>query len=414
MDYNEDKPWLDPKWKEGKIRLDTKSVWWLFLIAVVFIPIPVPVFHGIKTAVAGGNYWPLLVFAFPFFGLIILALAVYYYRVYKRFRGSTFKLGRMPGVIGGELSGNLIIRGNFPLDEGLTIRLINQKTEVTHKEVGKTDTTMTTVVYDDTFNVNPGEIRQTRSGIDIPVKFSIPYDTFDPRDSSERTTYKWFLCAEKALEGPNLDLQFEIPVFRTEESNPQLTRVEVQSGARPEDISIPPGKRRIWIDLARGYPIYKASAWPGFGVIFGFMIFYSVIFGAMGVVIYRIIHGEWLLILALPIILFLLLLATAILYSLSGSKEIWFENNQLHRRHNLLGHKSRMSIPCRSILGFKLNIGGSAGTRDLYRVQISYQIENEKGGKPFKKNFDLVNLIPSREEARWFTALLSKGAKEYK
>jgi hypothetical protein len=90
---------------------------------------------------------------------------------------------------------------------------------------GKHRKTSETTLWEDKRRI-PGAIR-SGEGVRIPVAIPIPQDASptDARDSSDRVL--WRLEVRSETPGVDFLAQFEVPVFRTEESNTPLTPEEL-------------------------------------------------------------------------------------------------------------------------------------------------------------------------------------------
>jgi hypothetical protein len=152
----------------------------------------------------------LLIFLFPAIGLALLVAAVRTTLVARRFGASVLRLKTLPVVLGGALDGVIELHTTLPKDAPVRTRLSCLRRVTTGS--GDDRRTQENVLWQRENLLRPGlpEFRAGHTG--IPVFFRVPADQ-PPVTPSGREGVLWRVEAEAKISGPDLKLQFEVPVF---------------------------------------------------------------------------------------------------------------------------------------------------------------------------------------------------------
>ncbi len=214
-----DQPWRwKAEWAEGRLkpRGPGPALW---LLAVFWNLVSVPV---AAIFVLGGmrekRLWPLALLCFPLVGVGLLAAAIVQSRRYRRFRGSRLELHILPGVIGGPLRGTLHLAGDLTGIGDVELALQCVRTFVTRR--GGESETRQEVLWEEKRSVPTGGTTFGITELGLPVDFSIPHGCRPTHETEVSDTVRWRLTARAALPGADLDLKFDVPVFRTADSRP--------------------------------------------------------------------------------------------------------------------------------------------------------------------------------------------------
>ena len=215
-----DEPWLwHSKWADGKMTSSNKSdiIFYLSGAGIFSLCGWTGVYLCYQDMVAG-DYVKLLTLIFPFIGLILAYCGLCSLNRYLKFGESTFQMACMPGIVGGELAGVIYTKANQIPDDGFVLKLQSIKLITTGS--GKNKRTRQEILWEDTHKVN---IDLGASGGDgkvvLPVSFAIP---FESKSSSAKLGKKpklvWKLSAAAEFPGADFHCKFDVPVFKTPES----------------------------------------------------------------------------------------------------------------------------------------------------------------------------------------------------
>ena len=219
-DLHPDQPWLwQPKWADGKMTSSNIN-------SVIFYLLGAGVFSLVGWAgvilclpdIIKGDYVKLITAIFPFVGLILGFYAICALIRYRRFGESTFQMAYLPGIVGGELAGVIHTKANQVPDGGFELKLQSIKTTISGS--GKNRTVRNEILWEDTHIVN---IDLGASGGDgkvvLPVSFAIPFECeSSSAKPQKKSTHHWKLSAQAKFRGPDFHCEFDVPVFKTHES----------------------------------------------------------------------------------------------------------------------------------------------------------------------------------------------------
>lgn len=365
-----DEPWLwNPQWRDGHITGQSKAKMWTATIFALFWNlISSSVFLFIPEELRNGNHLVLIALIFPLIGL---GLGVWAIReIIRRFKfgESTFEMQSIPGVIGGPFKGRIHTKVNIKPADGfhLTLTCINKVTtgsgkhKHTHEHIPWQDSN---VIERELYEYDP-----TQSV--IPVSFQIPYDCDETEKSNPRNQTFWRLEVEAKVPGVDYAARFEVPVFRTNQSNPDTT-VDLGISATeqsPQDrlaaltqahISIEPlpsGGQRIEIPMAR-------NKGPALGIT-AFLLIWT---GAIALMIK--VHAP----LIFPIVFGLVDLLVFHVFL-----NLWFFRSQIEvypqrltLAKGLLLLKSPVELNLSDIEGFQVKSNMTSNGRAYYKVTVT-------------------------------------------
>ncbi len=209
---NPTQPWLArPDWARKHIVLNNRSgfrVLGLTLLVVLLVAWPFGIGQGSKVsygiAIGATILW-LLVFRMVWLG--------------RKWNRAELKFADVPGIVGGPLSGAIILQETFPAETVFAVTLRCNKARVrTRREKGhrKKETYFETI-WSETLPLSKtlkGPVPGTTA---IPFSFAIPYSCVQTDLISNQPVY-WDLSAGVQNGLPGMHATFPVPVFRTSES----------------------------------------------------------------------------------------------------------------------------------------------------------------------------------------------------
>lgn len=208
-----DQPWRwKAEWAEGRLQ-PAGPGWALWLVAVfwnvVSLPVArIPFMHELREE----RPWTLALLGFPLVGIGLLAGAIVRSRRYRRFSGSRLDLQTFPAVVGGSLRGTLHLVGDLAGIGDVELALRCVRTFVTRH--GGESKTSRDVLWEARRSVPTGGTTFGLTELQLPVDFSIPAGCRPTDDTDPADAVRWQLTAKAKLPGADLDLKFDVPVFR--------------------------------------------------------------------------------------------------------------------------------------------------------------------------------------------------------
>jgi len=219
-----DAPWLwKPEWTAGRIAdSGRRALGYLVGFAVFWNLVSAPLcWHVLPVEVVGrGNRLALIALVFPLIGLLLIAWAVVAALRYRKFGRSVFQMASVPGVVGGQLAGVIRTSAKIRPEDGfrVTLSCIHRVSTGT----GRRRSTSEKAVWQDERLVAHELLDGDPTQSAIPVLFDIPYEsrTTDEGNSDDQTT--WRLDAAAKVPGLDYSATFDVPVFKTPESDPNF------------------------------------------------------------------------------------------------------------------------------------------------------------------------------------------------
>ncbi len=382
-------PWLArTDWAERKIRDGGRAGAWLLAGFALFwnaIGWTVTVAFWLKGAEGAPPVTRYLVMIFPGAGLLLLAAAVKAVMAQFRYGTSVLELATLPAPPGRLLAGVIETRGVIAPEAGFRIRLSCLRRVV--RGSGKNRSTSEDLLWQDE-RIIPGATR-TGGGIGIPFAIPIPADALESNDQNPRDRLAWRLTVDAEVPGVDYNAGFDVPVFRTPESDTPLTAEEI---ARLDPSAVPtapaPASRIGVTRRANGLEVqWPAGRAPrsGWGVVVALL-------GWTAMIVIMVVLGAPTL-LALFFGLFDLIFLFVLV-------QLWLLESRVEANREKLVVRS-------SILGFSL------GTREVAAGRVA-RIEAEPGFRSgTDTTWDLVlwlddqskivlgRTIPTRREAEW-------------
>jgi hypothetical protein len=313
---NPEEPWLwRDDWAKGEIRSSNKGLLvgaWIFAVLwnLVSLPaciaLPGEILHK-------GNRLALVGLLFPAVGLGLLAFAAYLLLRWRKYGDSVFQMASVPGVIGGKLAGVVRTSARLRPEKGfrLTLSCIHKYSSGS----GKNHSSHESILWQDQRVIARGLAEADCSQTSVPVLFGIPYDArpSDSQNSDDQTIWRLEIAAD--VPGIDYATTFEVPVFKTAESQPdfKLDASPLAAYAAPVDPEAqlqaagvirtvaPDGSARYVFPMARqwraalGLTLF-AILWNGAIAVmlrFEAPIFFPIVFGLFDLLVLYILADLW-------------------------------------------------------------------------------------------------------------------------
>ena len=230
-----DEPWLWKKqWADGKIRSSNGVIAiGLLALALIWNALSTPVCFAVQEFLHGNAPAVVLVFlSFPIVGVGLLCWALLYLLRWRKYGRSVFEMASVPGVIGGHLAGVIRVPAKLEPKEGFRLSL-----NCVRKVTTGGDHTSKDVLWQDEQLIVREMQQNDPQRTAIPVLFQIPYDCCPTDEIDARDQTMWQLEASAKAPGVKFAADFEVPVFRTPESDPDFVvdRSLIADYAAPED-----------------------------------------------------------------------------------------------------------------------------------------------------------------------------------
>jgi hypothetical protein len=222
-----EEPWLwREDWAAGRCKDAHPSAaagLWSFAVLWNLIALPGG-FFGVRDVLTTGKPGGLVGLLFPLIGVGLITAAVRASMRSRKFGASRLDLVTRPAAVGHGLGGVIRTPSDIRPADGFTLVLSCVRAVRTGS--GKNRSTRETVLWQEEKRVagqrGPGG---PQDGVvtNIPVAFRIPADAtpFDARNPNDRIV--WRLRASASVPGVDYESLFEVPVFRTAESDAPAT-----------------------------------------------------------------------------------------------------------------------------------------------------------------------------------------------
>jgi hypothetical protein len=280
------KPWLwREDWAQGCAKPDWKSEAAVrggvgLLVALVSGP---SVGGAIIHAPKGHPYAALVALLLPLAGLFLVGQSILIRLREAKFRDVRFTFSSLPGVIGGRLAGRVELAFMLPAGSNVSLVLSCVRSYVSGN--GDSRSRWENVLWQAKQTVSP---YVGGPGSYLPVDFTIPYDARETDTSNPNDEVFWRLTATAILPGLDFRASFGVPVFKTDASDPTVTREQIDAlettrlaGSEPPDAKIttgasPEGGVQFHLGPARNKGV--ATAITAFGIVFlGGGLFFGVV-----------------------------------------------------------------------------------------------------------------------------------------
>jgi hypothetical protein len=336
-----------------------------------------------------------LVWLFPAIGVVLAYAAITKLLTWRRFGTATFRISALPARTGGVLQGFVEVPSHLPAEIPVHLRLSCVRRE-TERRGDDHRTTEHTLWQDEKFLRGPfPELSQSQTT--IPVYFRLPADQPSTGEITSGKEILWKLEALAALPGPNLALDFGVPVFsggETPEPEPPedpTIRYRVPAAELRESI-----KSKILVqDGVEGRElVFPALRNPG-AAVFG-----GLFFAGWTGVVYALLKSSAPVVFPIVFGLFDVLIGYFWFHTTFHRSCLTANRQRLVSRQSWLFIQSVKEWPASSIRNISLKVGMSSGQQCYHDL-----IANLESGK----SATLASAIPSKIEADWLVAELKSS-----
>ena len=243
-----DQPWQwRAEWQSGALSSNSRNnskFYWFF--AIFWNAISFPLLFALPSELAKENYAILIGLLFPLVGIGLLVNAIRQSIVARRFGDSTLVLSSTPALVGAKLNASLQLSSPLRPVGNVEIQLNCTKT------VRRNKSTHTELLWQDNYAIpytaqtSAAELRA------IPINFTIPYHCEATDDDKN---IKWKLNVTAPIAGVDFSADFNLPVFKTEQSSPEITEVEKRESSSSlfsTGIELPVNSKITYERLANG------------------------------------------------------------------------------------------------------------------------------------------------------------------
>lgn len=386
---NPEAPWLSRQdWQERRLKSKGASgAVLLWIMAVAFVGISLPVVLAIPGEWQSGNKPVLIALLFPVVGLGLGVAAARATIRHRKFGVSELELHTLPGVLGGTLSGAIEIPSKVRPEGGFKLRLVCVRR--TTSGSGKNRSTHESVVWEEQKTILKDYLEPEPDQTGLPVFFNIPYDLPESRDGNPAIIWRLEVSAD--VPGVDYAATFEVPVFKTAESR-------ADAGPRPDPTEAfqppaeawrPPENSRVRVNQTlRGDTELYFPAARNLGVIMGLLVFGLI----WNVFLWVMIVKKAPVVFPIVWVFFDLILLLILLQMLVVSVRVIAGNGELAVRRRYLFIGATKKLPARDIQSVDLKIGMQSGTRAFYRLEA----KTATGGK-----VGLGGGIRDKKHAEW-------------
>ncbi len=360
--------------------------------------------------------WPtsdpriFLVLAFCAVGAILAGAAIRASIRRERFGQTYFEFASLPFSPGRTLKGTIHLRFNTDARHGIDLSLSCVRQVITGG--GKNRSTLQSVLWQADKNV-PRELLMPGPMGDaaIPVEFSIPSDAYESNHDDLNDQVLWLLHAQADVPGVNYTDDFEVPVFRltpSPVSAPDPTPVFLSDAetatappafqSDPTDVPAPQNPKVAFTIGMDGSAEFYFRAFRNPSQVLTLIVFTAVWTG----IVYFLAHSKAPMFFTVVFGLAELFLIYGLINFMLVSSRIQAGNGKIVLRRSLLGIGSAREYPFSEITQIlPVTSAQQPGTKATYSLRLL-----TRDGRKVK----LVDMIDSRQEARWVAAQLEKFA----
>jgi hypothetical protein len=385
-----DAPWLwRDDWKTGRIRSAAGyEALFVTLFAFFWNAISWPVFLIVMN---DRQKAPLLVVgAFPLIGCGLMAWAAYVWLRRLKWGVSEFEMAAVPGVIGGPLAGFIHAPAGIQPADGFVLHLRCVR------RTSDGENTSEKTIWEDEKRIVRDLTTSDGQHTLIPVQFTIPYD-----QPSSGDPVKWKLRVQAKVTGVDYNAEFEVPVFRTAASSPQVP-ADVEKSAERYSPPVPLAElvQCLGARLEEDFPDRRTIYFPmlrnrGMIAVLGFItaIWISICVGiwmSSAPLIFPIVFG-----------LFGVLMVGALVYAIFQRTRITFGKDGLVLTWRVLGPERRRKFGPKEIASVEVTPSGTqSGSKTYWKLTASTHDGRSQ---------TLISELPSRTDAQQLANEIEKS-----
>jgi hypothetical protein len=394
-----EEPWLWQKdWASGRVEdAGRLTMWasWVFAIFWNLVSVPAG-FVGVQAALQEGNKAALAALLFPMVGVALLVWAIRTTVRHHKYGVSRLELWTIPGVIGHTIAGTVRVTTVLQPGDGFLTTLSCVRRVTT--DSGKDSSTTESILWQEERYIK-GEPSRDAAGLGtrIPIAFRLPADSqaCDANDPDNRIL--WRLKLSASVRGIDYESIFEVPVFRTAESDRPLTAEEerlTQDQLVTADYRQPADSRIAVTTNRRGTEVeFPAARNPGAAI--GSTVFMLLWTG----IVVALIYFDTPVLFPIVFGLFEVLLIYGTLQLWLGVSRVTVEAGMLSVATGYLYPSAERKLAATEIADVTAAIGMQAGSTPYYDVVIL-----RKNGKKVIAGRSLCD----KREAEWLAATIKE------
>jgi hypothetical protein len=395
-----DEPWLwREDWAKGSVKSSRKAtVWFLWGFGILWnlICIPLVVFLP-EEILEKGNMAALLGLLFPIVGIGVIIAAIRMTIQQRKYGSCEFHLDRLPGVLGGEVSGTIIVPRGVPGATAFPLRLSCIRRHTSGS--GKNKSTTETVLWEAEQNLTSIMPASFDGPQRIAVRFRTPIDAQQTETIDSNTSILWKLTASADVPGVDFAADFEVPVFRTVNSSAEETEEHLRSenvAAQPP-VALTPETSGITVggSPAGGTEYLIGPTGKGNGVLGAIIM--GLLFGGVTALIvvldgpgfFAAIFG------AVTLLIFGLML-----FGMFGESRVTIEDGHVSVRNSLFSFTTGNRVRCSTVK--KISVRGQTAQGNSGSFSITLTLENGTTLSPWQS-------VKQKRTAEWLAEEVRKA-----
>ena len=395
--------WRDD-WMTGRIRSTSKAatpffwgfaILWNLISTPLLIVLPQEIFEK-------ENYGALIGLLFPLVGIGLIVAAIRKTVQGRKYGECLFLMDRVPGVLGGEVAGTILVPRGLPATGTLSMQL------TCIREVRRGSGKSTTTDEDVTWQTEKSDVQLSPTGDGAAqgaaVRFLIPYDASPTGQIDENNRIFWKIEADTAVPGVDFASAFEIPMFKTQASSPENTeeRLRSEEVSQETPAMAPADQYAVTIIPSVGggteFVIHPGKGMPG--VLPSIVV--VLVFGGIAVLLAYAGAPFVFPLVFWGIVVFLLI---ALIFGAFGESRIVVEEGHVSVRNSLFGIMRGRQMLCSSITKIRVNGEGKAGKRGYYSITLMR--DDGKSASPLQG-------LSERRQADWLAEEVCKTMEPWR
>ena len=244
-------PWLEREdWASGVLRSSNRAgMLFMGFFALIWNSIALPICSIFFFGGERQEWWAyLLLSIFPLAGFALAVWAVRLAIRWYRYGESVLRLATLPGVVGGRLAGVVLVPESAQPERGYLVTL----SCVTYRGVG--DNRREDLVWQDERRIIETLADHEPGRVGVPIVFTIPSSV---PETGSKGGVEWKLSVSAKTPGVDYEASFEVPVFRTADSQ---EGVEVDEHALSEHEMVEPLDRLLAAEKIQVEPLSSAGS----------------------------------------------------------------------------------------------------------------------------------------------------------
>lgn len=369
------KLWLEKtEWSGNTIRSNARSsVYVMWGFAIFWNLVCLPLLFSFDTLVQKEGWLISFVLIFPLIGVGLVVNVLRLTFAWRRFGMTPLKMDPFPGVIGGDVGGEILV--NLPYDPTMRCEVTLSCIHSYVSGSGKNRSRHESVHWQDH---GYAKIIRAANRIRLQFKFNVPDNL--PQSEEHSDNYNlWRLHIDAALPGSDLSRTFEIPVFKVPEKQSSITfdspTYRPTGMAKLKALSLLPLVRSSGSTLELYYPMLRQALMNLTILIFGGF------FAGMGGFLWTEAAREGVMLYAMASIFCLVGggIMLAAIYGFFNSLRVRFDERTVEVTRKFLGFTLKQKVlDYRNISGISMQKSGTS-TQSGGKHRIQYEVYAQSG-----------------------------------